>query len=290
MLKRNISPLSFLLIMLLLGSCTSDENTNTKATFTQQDILHNLESPDLEDYHFFINLEHPYFFTASSRLTLFADKKRWAIVFEKSGYANRGFRGEIELSYFGNCLRNLKDGEDNSTSNMKTIVLIDNKEMERIEAGNFELVGKNINTIKVRDSLFSITNDRRFYTQQGIHDTVYDHDNEEHLVDIPTLIRYLSEQHPAAFRATNEELRTCLPIDLPKLMTIDNWHHESFDVLPAYALNGIRNGYEIYGKKPSDYETYRMIANVLATRDTTKWKPTLKPNNNWRNWPRAGYM
>jgi hypothetical protein len=33
-----------------------------------------------------------------------------------------------------------------------------------------------------------------------------------------------------------------------------------------------------------------MIADILVSKDTTKWKPTLKPNNDWRNWPNAGYM
>lgn len=60
------------------------------SSFTQKDILDYLEATDQEIYHFFIDLEHPYFFTAGSRLTLYADDKRWAIVFEKSGYANRG--------------------------------------------------------------------------------------------------------------------------------------------------------------------------------------------------------
>ena len=48
--------------------------------------------------------------------------------------------------------------------------------------------------------------------------------------------------------------------------------------------------YEVVDKKPGDYETYKMIADILVSGDTTKRKPTLKPNNNWRNWPNAGHM
>lgn len=36
-----------------------------------------------------MDLEHPYFYTANSRLSLFADDANRTIVFEKSGYANR---------------------------------------------------------------------------------------------------------------------------------------------------------------------------------------------------------
>jgi hypothetical protein len=37
-------------------------------------------------------------------------------------------------------------------------------------------------------------------------------------------------------------------------------------------------------KPPSIQETYKLIAKVLLTKDTTNWKPTEKPNNHWTNW------
>ncbi len=40
--------------------------------------------------YFFMDLGHGYFYTANSRLSLFSNRRDWAIVFEKSGYANRG--------------------------------------------------------------------------------------------------------------------------------------------------------------------------------------------------------
>ena len=76
--------------------------------YSQKDILEYLEKCDQETYHFFIDLEHPYFFTAGSRLTLYADENRWAIVFEKSGYSTGSSAAEIEFANFGNCLINLK--------------------------------------------------------------------------------------------------------------------------------------------------------------------------------------
>jgi hypothetical protein len=257
-------------------------------SFTQKDILENLEETDQETYHFFIDFEHPYFHTAGSRLTLYADEKRWAIVFEKSGYANRGYRGEIEMNYFGNCLTNLESvgSSDASTSNMKSVTLINNEEIERIEEDMNELVSKKIKQVKVRDSMLDIEQNKSVYKSKGI---VAAYDNPNNLVDIPSLIRFLDEQHPNLFRATDKELRTCLPPDLPKLMQIDEWHHEAYTkyknmTSPTYYH------YQVIGKKPSDYETYKMIADILVSRDTTKWSPTLKSNNNWRNWPNAGYM
>jgi len=55
-------------------------------------------------YRFWLDLEHGYCETASSRIHLYADDERWAVVGEKSGYQNRGLRAEIELYYFGNCI------------------------------------------------------------------------------------------------------------------------------------------------------------------------------------------
>jgi hypothetical protein len=256
------------------------------SSFIQKDILDYLEETDQETYHFFIDFEHPYFHTAGSRLTLYADEKRWAIVFEKSGYSNTGFRGEIELTYFGNCLTNLQsDGSaDGFTSNMKNVVLIDTPPLENDMDG---LVAKKIKQVKVRDTLLNIEQDKSVYEKKGIRDTVYD--NAENLIDLPSLIRYLDEEHPTLFRATDKELRKCLPADLPKLMQIDEWHHEAY-TKHKNMTSPTEYHYEVMGKKPSDYETYKMIADILVSRDTTKWRPTLKPNNNWRNWPNAGYM
>lgn len=260
-----------------------------KTSFTQKEILEYLEESDQETYHFFIDFEHPYFNTAGSRLTLYADAKRWAIVFEKSGYANRSYDGEIELAYFGNCLINLQaEGERvGVTSNCKYVTLINNVEMARIENGNFELASKNVSQVRVRDSLLNIKHNKSVYENKNIK--IRAHSNPQNLIDIPSLIRYLDEQHPNLFRATDNELRKCLPADLPKIMKIEEWHHEAYSKYKTMT-SPTNYKYEVIGEQPSKYETYRMIADILISRDSTKWRPTLKPNNNWRNWPNAGNM
>ena len=76
---------------------------------------------------------------------------------------------------------------------------------------------------------------------------------------------------------------------MPKLMHISQWHQKGY-YKNKYLTSPTTYAVEEIGTKPSDYETFRMIADVLVSRDTTKWKPTLKPNNDWRNWPKAGSM
>ena len=170
---------------------------------------------------------------------------------------------------------------------MKSIVLIDNDEIQRIDNDMDELISKNIKQVKVRDTMLDIEHDKAIYNKKGIVDTSYD--NPENLIDIPSLIRYLDEKHLNLFRATDKELRTYLPSDLPKLMQIDSWHQETYTKF-KHMTSPTTYEYQIMGKKPSDYETYKIIADILVTKDTTKWKPKLKLNNNWRNWPNAGYM
>ena len=198
------------------------------------------------------------------------------------GYSNAGYRGEIELAYFGNCLTNLLSG--GATSNLKTVVLIDNDEIQRIEKDMNELVMKKIKQVKVRDTLFDIEQDKSVYELKNIRDTVCN--NPENLVDIPSMIRYLDEEYPALFRATDKELRMCLPPDIPRLMQIDKWHHEAYTKYKNMTSPTAYH-YESMGKSPAGYETCKMIADVLVSGDTSKWRPALPPNSNWRNWPHA---
>lgn len=45
---------------------------------------------------------------------------------------------------------------------------------------------------------------------------------------------------------------------------------------------------ELMGDAPSSYETFLLIADVLVNRDPSRFRPTLPPNNHWRNWAAAG--
>ncbi|WP_442788369.1 DUF7003 family protein [Dactylosporangium sp. NBC_01737] len=39
---------------------------------------------------------------------------------------------------------------------------------------------------------------------------------------------------------------------------------------------------------PSETETYRLIADVLATGDPARYRPTLAPTTHWSHWPESG--
>lgn len=282
-----------LIILLILISCSgtlkNDINKTQNMTFNETEILEQLDlafngipnkyyptgqSEDIK-YNFFLDLEHGYCETAGNRIHLYADSTRWVVVFEKSGYQNRGNSAEIEINYVGNCVNYPieKYPERNYITNTSNIILIDPTEFERIENKDgeemetFELIGKNIKEIKVRDQFVPFDNDYKNYDKVGID--VLDDDNPQNLISFADFIRYLHETNPKLISATEDEIRKHIPKDLPKLMTINEFYFVS-----------------IYDKTnlPSRQETYQLIAKILTMKDVTIWKPTQKPNNSWKNW------
>jgi hypothetical protein len=142
---------------------------------------------------------------------------------------------------------------------------IENKDGEDMET--FELIGTNTKQIKVRNKYIPFDNDYRNYEKVGVK--IRDFDNPKKLISFGDFVRYLNETNPSLISATEQDIRQQIPKDLPKLMTIEKFHFIS-----AYDESRL----------PSTQETYKLIAKVLVTKDTTNWKPTEIPNNHWTNW------
>lgn len=283
----------FITTLLFFSSCswTGDKTYNNKKQmpFTDKEILEQLDlafigqpsqyyppgRPQDIKYNFFLDLEHGYCETAGNRIHLYGDSTRWIIVFEKSGYQNRGTSAEIELDYVGNCIDYPvhEYPERNYITNSSRIFLIDPAEYERIENKDgsdmetFELISKNVKEIKVRDKLVPFNNNYKDYEKLGIK--IRDYDNPKKLIAFEDFVRYLNETNPTLISATEEEIRQHIPKDIPKLMTINDFHFVS-----AYDKSN----------PPSRQETYKLISKVLLTQDSSYWKPTEKANNHWSNW------
>lgn len=281
-----------ILILLVLAACNSKQKDILELnymSFTETDILKRLDLthsgipaddyPNAREqdvnYAFFLDLEHGYCETAGSKIHLYRDKKRWAIVFEKSGYQNRGDRSEITLDYVGNCINYPIDQfEDrNYISNSASISLITSEEYERIrnKAGSdmetFELISPDATEIEIHGQKVPIEKDLKKYLDLGIKPREYDNPNK--LIAYGDIVRYFSDVNPSLVAATESEIKMHIRNDIPKLMTIDKFHFISK-----------------YDEKtpPSKQETFQLIAKVLITGDTTIWKPKQKPNNHWSNW------
>lgn len=258
-------------------------------SFTETEILEQLDlafngkpsnyfpkgRPEDIRYNFFIDLENGYCEVAGSRIHLYADSTKWAIVFEISGYQNRRTSAEIELLYFGNCIDYPveKSPERNYITNSSSVILIDPSEFERIEnkegsdMETFELINNEIKEIKIRDQYIPFENNYKNYEKVGIK--IREYNNPNKLISFGDWIRYLHETNPTVISATEAEIRRHIPKDVPKLVTIEDFHFVS-----AFETSN----------PPSGQETYKLLAKILITGDTTYWRPTLEPNNNWKNW------
>lgn len=288
--NRGFAIFFLILPLMVFSACSREQSVNGSATknmsITETEILHKLDlafngipaddypvgSPQDVKYNSFLDLEHGYCETAGSRIHLYANKKRWAIVFEKCGYQNRGDDAEIELDYIGNCIDYIIETypERSYITNTSNIVLISPEEYERISSKNeddFELISPAANSLTIRGQEVPLEQDKAKYLALGIH--LRHDDNPQHLIGYGDLVRFLSATNPVVMSATDQEIRQHIPQDIPKLMTIDHFHFSS-----------------LYDKAspPSTQETYQLIAKVLATGDSANWKPKLKPNNHWSNW------
>ncbi|MDH6310423.1 hypothetical protein M2451_003309 [Dysgonomonas sp. PFB1-18] len=275
---------SFLFIVGLFMSC----KLNLSVKYTEHDILSELDgafhkkvskyypvgnSDDIK-YIFFLDLEHGYCETAGSRIHLYADSVNWAIVFEKSGYQNRGDYSGIELAYIGNCIKYMTEHYNgyNYIANSKSISLVSHTEYERIrnkeggEGEQFELISDSVRFVRVRDKLINIEYDPQLFIKMGI---VREYNNPRNLMSYGGLVRYLNDTQPSVVQSTESEIKEQFLKDIPKIMTLDEFHYFSI-----YNEDNI----------PSKQELFQLIAKILVTRDSTLWKPTKEPNNHWSNW------
>lgn len=82
--------------------------------------------------------------------------------------------------------------------------------------------------------------------------------------DFELLLSLLPEERDALL-ASEEELREVVG-ELPKILQLEEWNHPRM------------------GEKPSDSETFRLLAQVLATGNAEHWRPVTAPNTHWENW------
>lgn len=269
--------LNNLLFIFLIQFTFCSDRYIEKDMYTQADIIKELESVYFPDpYKMFHLMSDDDLYLSNTRITLFADNARWAIVFELTGYNMRAECISTELTYFGNCLSNLDKGGLNNkyTSNKKWLGnIVDCNDFKEIEV-EYYFVNPLAKSIQLRGKNILIEQDYKKYESKGIHINL--EGNPKKMIDFPALTRYLNSEYPELFNATDEELRLCIPPDLPKLMTINEWHHRDYYFNDSFPSEE--------GTRPSEYETFPMIANILVTKDTSLWQPKLKPNTHWKNW------
>ena len=70
------------------------------------------------------------------------------------------------------------------------------------------------------------------------------------------------------------EKRVSVSPELEQILILYEWHHPDL----------------VEGELPSHNETFQQLAEVLVTVDISKYRPSMKPNTAWKNWPEGGLL
>jgi len=238
---------------------------DNKAVFSAGDILTQLDTC-AEDFNFPV-LDNGYIYPVTSRLSVFGDTERWVIAVEVVGYHYRcqGHDGVENCLYiYGNGL-GFEPGMNNG--NM-LLVTADSDEGATFLNDQFGTLNSQVHTMLIRDEKVIIPRDMTFYTSRNV------------VLKNPPSIRVYEfmraslPEHRTAFLATEDEIYDCFRQNLPMIMQLDEWNHPD--------IAG--------GEKPSENETFQMIAALLESGDSSHYKPTAVPNNHWSNWPMGGSL
>jgi hypothetical protein len=175
----------------------------------------------------------------------------------------------------------------------------------------------------IRGEKIELSHNKQDYIDAGIDLKEY----EPGKISVEEAGRLLVTKHRYLLRATDNELYKSIPASLKKILVIDEWYHRDFIELvqPAVSDEHLRTTYEfnknlradqdfmdfqsfeaMFGKqeqtnnifnqsqwednRPSAYETWQLLAKVIATGDISLYKPALAPNTHWKNWPDSGSM
>jgi hypothetical protein len=209
------------------------------------DILEQLDAA-AEEFRF-PDLDNGYYYAVDARLHAYRDAARWALIVETVGYSPRAGNLTDVLFVFGNCLTSGVPGTDNGdfldrVDNWDEIE--DPDEPETYRGGPLVLRGQNI-------------------TVAG--------ESGEDLIDV---LRRLVPRHRELLLADERELRRRIPVDLPEILRLDEWHQPDL----------------VGGARPSQSETFRQIADVLARGDLGLYAPRARPNTHWSHWPESGSL
>lgn len=232
--------------------------------FTETEILQQLD--ECAEAFTFPMLDNGYVYPADVRLHAYADETRWALVIEHLGYHLRaGDHDGMDncLHYFGNCLRR-KPGTANEDFLVVTADGPD--EFTFQEEINWYLRSPK-GEIYIRDELVPFDLTAETLAAKNISMV----DDQPSGAD---LLRSLLPEHKDILLANEKELRHQIPEDIPLILRLNEWYH------PDLAGD----------EMPSGNETFQMIAEVLCTRDPSKYKPTHQSNTHWSNWPDGGTL
>ncbi|MCD4793556.1 MAG: hypothetical protein K8R54_10005 [Bacteroidales bacterium] len=287
---------------------------------TEQEILKTLDNSHDGFYCTFVELDFGYSYLIDTRLNVFRGKKdHWAIAVERLGYNPRADAIILDIFYFGNCLINL-ESYNNRPSNYYSVYPIDNNNFN--ETIVIESLKTDAKFWLVRGQKVSLSHNKQDYFDAEIELKEY----EPNEISVEEAGRLVVIENRDLFRATDNEIYKSIPKDLDKILVLNEWYHKDFSlqISPAMTEEHLKQTYEFNknltglndmsfkefvishrkqsimnddwnremwdNNRPSTYETWQQIAEVIITNNPELYKPTLKPNTHWKYWLNSGSL
>ncbi len=226
---------------------------------------------------YFPMLDNGYVYLAASRLALYRSGPDWAMAIEIFGFSPRSGAPDVGVWTYASRLhaRDTPEKYLNAAAYARYLEGHPNHdtryffpcEGEWQDPDDIELVNSAADHVVVRDETVPLPA-RDAYAALGIELASPDE------IRVFEMCRWLAATRRETVLASEEERRCSVSPEMPRLLSLDDWHH------PDLAN----------GERPSDAESFRQMAAVLATGNLGLYRPELPPNNHWRNWPDGGTL
>ena len=186
-----------------------------QASYSASEILAQLDGC-AEAFTFPI-LDNAYVYPAATRMTLFRDAERWAIVIEVLGFnSHMGGTGGIDdaLYCFGNCLK-----RPPGISPEDTLRPVSDGDSGPLFDEDGITLRRSATDLRIRGCRVPLPRGPEHYLERQI------------LLEIAPevqgfeLLRGLLPEHRDLLLATDDELRARVPADLPQILRLEEWSH-----------------------------------------------------------------
>ncbi len=223
-------------------------------------------------------LDNGYVYLAATRLSLHRSPTYWALVIEIFGFSPRGGLPDVHVHTFGSRLHNRNEAAAYVTAEAYQNYLRTNPHNESRfffpvgegpwqDPDSSEYVTEGATEVPLRDGIVTVPSAADLRTH-GIEL------EEPPRVQTFELCRFLAAVHCTAVLATPVERRVSVPPDLRELMTLEEWKH------PDVADD----------ERPSESETFQQLADVLASDEASRYRPSAGANTHWSNWREGGTL
>ena len=221
-------------------------------------------------------LDNGYVYLAATRLSLFRSELDWALVIEVFGYSPRAGLPDTSICTYASRLHDRDTPTKYVTEQAYRNYLVNNPNNESrfiypitegawIDSENAESVAAS-GEVRLRNLVIPLPSVDE-YGEVGII-------LEDERPAVFELCRYLAAKWRVSVLASPAERRISILPEMTQVLQLDEWRH------PDVVANEL----------PSQCETFRRLAEVLATGDASRYRASGEPNTHWKHWPDGGRL